>query len=130
MQRERDDEEGRQPERAFYLATSMEFEVINGSFHQFFWNSTGDRARETHAALEALDQAEFLAIHRKPFAVFPGSRPAEDRATRAHKMRALPNEHDAWRSLNEEFYAIPGFCDAGFTRYIMLHRAELPYSSR
>jgi len=44
-------------ERVFILIWDLEAEVNNGGFNQFFFNSAGDRASATPAALRAIGRS-------------------------------------------------------------------------
>lgn len=64
------------------LVEALEAEVSNGGFDQFFFNSAGDRTRETIEALGAIGAQHTASIVRRAAAKFPGGLPPEDRFRR------------------------------------------------
>jgi hypothetical protein len=107
-----------EPERNVYWVDVLQGEVSNGGFHQYFANSSGDCAARTREATRAIDQRLFQ-LYERAVAKFPGSLPAEDRATRNRQMASLPNEFDAWSTLDDEFYRLE--IDQALAKYIRAH---------
>jgi len=64
------------------LVEALQAEVNNGGFEQFFFNSAGDRTRETIEALSAIGAHHTASIVRRAAAKFPGGLPPEDRFAR------------------------------------------------
>ena len=62
-------------------------------------------------------------------AVFPASKPAEDRRTRNEQMSRIPNEFQAWRSHDDAFYAMKDE-DAQVAQYLRSHLGELALPPR
>jgi hypothetical protein len=73
-------------ERNLYLVDSLQGEVFNGGFHQYFSNSSGNCTALTRVAAAAID-SELSSIFEQAVARFPNSSPAEDRATRNSQWR-------------------------------------------
>ncbi len=85
----------------------LEAEVYNGGFHQFFWNSAGDRAVETVASLERIGAPVTAGIVARAVAVF-GAAPSPDRETRVSQMDAWTETEKAVLSaLDEVFWKDP-----------------------
>ena len=57
------------------LIGSLESEINNGGFDQFFFNSAGDKTAETIAALEAIGASHTAGLVRNAAAKFPGGMP-------------------------------------------------------
>ncbi len=106
-----------EPERNVYWVDVLQGEVSNGGFHQYFANSSGDCAARTVQATRAIDETLFR-LYERAVAKFPGSVP-EDRATRNRQMAALPDEYEAWRVLDDEFYKLE--IDRALGKYIRAH---------
>ena len=84
------------------LVEALEAEVNNGGFDQFFFNSAGNRTRETIDALSAIGAHHTASIVRRAAGKFPGGVPPEDRFARQRLLleRVSPdsdafNEEDA-----------------------------------
>ena len=92
-----------EPERNFHLVNVLSGEVNNGGFHQYFLNSSGDCAARTRGAVQAFD-ADLARLYERALAKFPNSSPSEDRAERNAEMERVPDEFDAWSTLDNEFY--------------------------
>ena len=57
------------------LVETLDAEVNNGGFHQFFSNSSGSRAAETISALDAIGASHTAEILKRACARFPGGMP-------------------------------------------------------
>jgi hypothetical protein len=64
------------------LVEALEAEVNNGGFDQFFFNSAGDRTKETIDALSVIGAVHTAAIVRAAAGRFPGGLPPQDRDER------------------------------------------------
>jgi hypothetical protein len=86
---------------------SLEGAVMNGGFHQFFANSSGNCAQRTQAALkETAGFTEWATLFRRALDKFPAGRPAEDRAKRGDQMEAMRDEFAAWTDVEDLFYKL------------------------
>jgi hypothetical protein len=112
-------------EQTVYCLDALEREVNNGGFEQFFFNSSGDTALETVAALERLGAAHTAGLVRRAVSVFPPGRPAADRDEREKQLAALPeNTRDAWRALDEAFLEYRDNLVALERKYVVAHRHD------
>ena len=91
-------------ERIFISVWQLEAEVNNGGFHQFFWNSAGNLAADTPAALEAIGALRAADIVKRANELFPGGPPA-DETLRLAALQSI--DESAFESLDEEFLAYP-----------------------
>jgi hypothetical protein len=64
------------------LIESLEREVDDGGFHQFFYNSAGDNTVEIIQALEKIGAHATADIVIRAAAKFPGEMPPKDRFAR------------------------------------------------
>ena len=92
-------------ERVFYITQTLEMEVNNGGFSQYFYNSSGDFANELVHAFTEIGAAKTAEICKKAVSIYDGEVPA-DRAAREEVFAD-----------NEELEAILEECDNGFYAY-------------
>lgn len=96
-----------EPERVFLCVWSLEAEVNNGGFSQFFENSAGDYASATAAALRSVGAPEMAALVERAMAPFGPEGPPADRGQRQKALNALPaSARELWGELDKEFYGL------------------------
>jgi len=96
------------PERVFALVWWLEAEVNNGGFHQYFFNSAGDRAGEAAVALQLIKAERAAALLKRAMNVFGRSGPSKVRFERQDQLEALPDEGlEALEELDSAFYEYP-----------------------
>ena len=93
------------PERFFYITQSLEMEVNNGGFDQFFLNSSGDFSNELVNAFLEIGAVKTAEICKKAVSIFDGKVPGDR------------DDRDDVISNNEEFEAILDECDQAFFEY-------------
>lgn len=112
-------------ERVFYVTQTLEMEVNNGGFYQYFFNPDGEFAGELVAAYEALGAVKTAQICQRAIDAFGGEVPA-DRLARLEWMEQLERT---------EFDEILNDCDMAYYEYeedllaltyayVMAHRDE------
>jgi hypothetical protein len=69
-------------EQVFHTVWWFEAELNNGGFDQFFFNSRGNYAAQTIAALERIGASTTANIVKRACAMFPDSTPSPDWSTR------------------------------------------------
>ena len=112
-------------ERVAYCVDALEREVNNGGFDQFFWNSSGDTAHETHAGLVEIGASSAANLVEEAIAAFPGARVPPDRAGREKVLESLPQSaRDKWTDLDGRFCQYPDDLTALMRRYVQAHRAD------
>lgn len=92
-------------ERNWLVLWWLRAEVENGSFHQYFFNSTGDSALQALSALQDMGAAETYDILKQALAEFDcvgGDSP--DRGTRQKRLESIPNGSQAFDGPTERFY--------------------------
>jgi hypothetical protein len=94
------------PEQNVYLLWTLEAEVRNGGFQQFFGNSSGDCALLTTRAVADLGHAPLVDTYAAALKAFPNSAPPEDRATRNQLMEKLPDEYRQWSDIDGRFFKL------------------------
>ena len=96
-----------EPERVFLCVWSLEAEVNNGGFSQFFENSAGDYASATAGALRSVGAPEMAALVERAIAPFGPEGPPADRSQRQKLLNALPaSAGELWGQLDKEFYGL------------------------
>ncbi len=94
-------------ERTVFVVISLENEVNNGGFSQFFYNSSGDFANEAADRLRAIGAEKMAAICEKAVGA-AGVRLPEDRNKREDILDELPEEfEDILDECDSEFYDYP-----------------------
>jgi hypothetical protein len=76
-------------QRAIYVMYVADFEILNGGFSQFWFNSSGGIANELLPAAERVGAREFAAIFRDAAALWPGGKIPRDRAKREALLDTL-----------------------------------------
>ena len=94
-------------ERIFYITQTLEMEVNNGGFSQFFYNSSGNFSNELVGAFTAIGANATAAICRKAISAFGRDIPV-DRDEREEMLDEL--ESDEFNEILEE-------CDKAFCDY-------------
>ena len=112
-------------EKVAYCVDALEREVNNGGFDQFFWNSSGDTAHETHAALLEIGAGEAAALLREAIEVFPAGKVPANREEREKLLESLPQSaREKWGALDGRFYEYPDDLTALMRRYVEAHAAD------
>ena len=94
-------------ERIFYITQTLEMEVNNGGFSQFFYNSSGNFSNELVGAFTAIGENATAGICQKAISAFGCDIPV-DRAEREEMLDEL--ESDEINKILEE-------CDSAFCDY-------------
>ncbi|MBR5252599.1 MAG: DMP19 family protein [Clostridia bacterium] len=94
-------------ERIFYVTQSLEMEVNNGGFSQFFFNSSGNFANELVSAFTAIGAIETATICQKAISAFGRDIPV-DRDEREEMLEELESD---------EIAEILTECDNAFYEY-------------
>ncbi len=112
-------------ERIFYITQSLEMEVNNGGFSQFFFNSSGNFSNELVGAFTAIGASATADICRKAIAAFGQEIPV-DRSQRQDMLEQL--ESDAFDELLQEcddsFYAYEDDLNELNYNYVMKNKAS------
>lgn len=95
------------PEEQDYLHIWwLSVEVNNGGFHQYFWNSAGDTAVETVAALKRMEATQTRGMLERALDLLePLGGFTADREARQERMKRLPEDSLLFDPLSDEFFA-------------------------
>jgi len=109
--------------------TELEMEVNNGGFHQYYWNSPGDRAREAVDALRTLGASHTAQLVVAANAVFGSEGPSPSREDRWSQMDSLGETAvNLWYELDGAFFEYKDDLSALTARFIRNNRPEFtPY---
>lgn len=108
------------PERVFYVTQSLEMEVNNGGFSQFFFNSSGDLLGELVQAFTEIGANHTAELCKKALAVFGREVPA-DREKRQALVEDL--ESDILEECDNAFFEYAEDLNALNYAYIMKNKA-------
>jgi YD repeat-containing protein len=99
------------------LINALEGEVNNGGFHQYFYNSAGDRTAETIQALEIIGAVVMADIVKRAAQKFPYGMPPKNRFERQDVLLETYPNAEAFQALDDEFYQYPENLAALVTKY-------------
>ena len=113
------------PQRNFFYNQSLEKEVNNGGFEQYFLNSAGRFAHETLRSLRAIGAIKTSNLLQQAIRLFPGAVVPGDRTERVGLMKQVPDKViEAWDELDQEFYAYEEDLVALNLNYVRQHKAS------
>ncbi|MEO1492107.1 MAG: DUF4375 domain-containing protein [Pseudomonadota bacterium] len=106
-----------EPQRDLIILSIFIAESMNGSTHQFFYNSAGTLAPQLAETLDRLGLPEHAAAIRQGMAMYPAPYPRDTEQRRA-VMGGLTEADD------EEFYALTAWAEDGAIYDAMIARAK------
>ncbi len=106
-------------ERILYITQTLEQEINNGGFSQFFYNSPGDFANEVVEAFTAIGANKTAAICQKALSRFRGSVPTD----RIERQKQLDRMHceKLWEKCDDQFYEYEDDLESLNRTYILNH---------
>ena len=91
-------------EKTFICVWSLEGEVSNGGFDQWFFNSSGDWAFETPPSLIRIGAESTAKIVKEAISHFPNGNPSVDLEKRRNQMEKVTNVIESkWDELDNQF---------------------------
>jgi hypothetical protein len=103
----------------FFCVWSLEAEVNNGGFDQYFFNSAGDHAAETVVALRAIEAQHTASLVASAMAIFGPNGPNSDRNTRQDELESLTDaQREAFSDLDNRFFAYEDNLSELLARYM------------
>lgn len=113
------------PQKVLLFVENVEREVNNGGFNQFFWNSSGDYAHESLAALEVIGAKKTADIVRRAMAQWPDLNIPKDKTEREDLLMQIEKQAEAdWRQCEEEFFAYEEDISQLLIQYVKKHKQE------
>lgn len=112
-------------ERVFFIAQSLEMEVNNGGFNQFFFNSAGNFSGELVAAFEAIGAVKTAEICQRALDAFGCQVPA-DRTARQDLLEELEGTEfdDILDQCDSDFYDYEENLNALNYAFVMKHKDQ------
>lgn len=94
-------------EKIFVCVWSLDGELNNGGFDQFFFNESGGLWKQTLDALETIGATVTRGLLSEALTVFPDSDPETDQSSRRERMQRFGDrESDHLAELDARFYAM------------------------
>lgn len=112
-------------ERIFFVVQTLETEVNNGGFEQFFSNSSGDFANELVSAFTQIGASHAAEICQKALSVFQGKVP-RDRTERLAQMSSVRNYYRFLDECDDAFFNMPENLNELNYAYVHQHRQYFP----
>lgn len=114
-------------ERLVLDLTSMDGEVLNGSFEQYLTNSTGESGEDVKVYLASVGAAQTLELFRLLSEIFPGGtipRDREQRCAAIEKWYDMEASIDIFDELSNRYYRQSESLDVLIVEYVRKHRAD------
>jgi hypothetical protein len=112
-------------QRVVYYIEILETEINNGGFNQYFFNSYGNFAHETIAALSEIKAHKTSEILKLAVAAFPNKTAPKDREERQNIMDDIEDAANLiWEELDQKFYLYDDDINGLLINYIKLNRAS------
>ncbi len=111
-------------ERVFYITQTLEAEVNNGGFSQFFFNSSGDFSGELAQAFTEIGAVRIACLCEKALEAFGRELPV-DRDERVKLLNELESEEteEILDDCDDAFYEYPEDLNSLSYAYIMKNKA-------
>lgn len=118
-------------QRIFFYNQTIEREVNNGGFNQFYYNSSGDHAHETVESLKSIGAGKTAQIVSKANSRFPNAVVPRDRDERNGVLQKIENEsNDSWEKLDDDFCKYEEDLNALNMEYIKAHKEHFVLNNR
>jgi hypothetical protein len=114
-------------ERLVWDLVSMHCEVLNGGFHQYLTNSTGESGEDVKKHLSEIGAAQALELFQRLSKIFPRSRIPRDRNERTALLEKWEGTHPHDKLIDEltsRYYSAPDDLDALILAYARKHPAD------
>ncbi len=113
------------PERVFYITLTLEMEVNNGGFSQYFYNSSGNFAGELVGAFTEIGAVRTAEICRQAISAFDREIPA-DRDARQDMLDEYESEEldDRLNECDSAFYEYEDDLETLNYRYVLRNKAS------
>jgi len=112
-------------QKNFFYNQTLEREINNGGFNQFYFNSSGDFAHEIIVSLKAIGANKTAMIVETANNQFPNKIVPKDRATRQEILLQIENKVDEnWEELDQKFFAYEDDLNSLNMDYIRKNKSE------
>jgi hypothetical protein len=114
------------PERVFVAVWTLEADVNNGGFDQYYLNSSGDHAGFAPEALRTIGAERTAVIVEEANAPFGPDGPPPNRDSRLAVLDEVATDaQERWNDLDETFYAYPDDLTELLMAYVQSHKSEI-----
>ena len=118
-------EEGNDFQKNVLLALTLDGEVRNGGFSQYFFNSSGAYVSEALVALEKINATNTLQLLKQAIQHFPKSPIPKDTGDRRDLMDELPEEiYEEWDAIDTQFYDSKESIDELVIEYVKKNKSK------
>jgi hypothetical protein len=112
-------------QKALYLIEILEMEINSGGFNQYFFNSYGEFAHETIAALTDIKAYKTSKLLQTAVSPFPNKTVPKDTKERQKIVNEIEKKANLdWEGLNVKFYDYEDDINGLLINYIKLNRAS------
>lgn len=99
-------------EKNFLFVENLLREINNGGFNQGFYNSSGDHAHETIAALDEIGAVKISVIVKQAISIWPQGNVPKDRSVRQDILLEIEDSANSnWAKLDNLFYTDGDYLD-------------------
>ncbi|WP_159090614.1 DMP19 family protein [Aquimarina aquimarini] len=92
-------------QQTFLFVENLEYEINNGGFNQFYFNSSGAFSQETSNALLEIGAKKTAEIIKKANSEFKNGMVPKDRNERQNKLAQIKEKaEENWNKCDSEFY--------------------------
>ena len=112
--------------RAVYSTSLLEDEVNNGGFNQFYWNSSGQFAKESEDGLALIGAKEHLELMREANKIHEQEKPVFEKYKKIGTSEAFSKSYGATKlnTLDDKFYKMKESLSELRIKYIRTHPKE------
>lgn len=112
-------------QKNFFYNQTLEREINNGGFNQFYFNSSGGFAHETIISLKAIGASKTAMIVEKANDQFPDKIVPKDRESRQEILSQIEGKaNEIWEELDQKFFAYEDDLNALNMDYIKKNKAS------
>ncbi len=114
-----------EPQKQFYYNQSLEREINNGGFNQYFINSCGDFANKTIGSLLAIGANTTADILQKAIDRFPNKKVPRDTDERIEIVEQIEEEvNEVWEELDEKFLEYKDDLNTLNLNFVKQHKSD------
>jgi hypothetical protein len=113
-------------QRVFFHNQELEREINNGGFNQYFFNSSGNFAKETITSLNEIGAYTTANILKEAIAQFPDGEVPKDQSKRRTILEQIEEKaNPVWEQLDQRFYKYDDDLNALNFDYLSKHKGSL-----
>ena len=114
-----------EPQKVLLFVENLEWEVNNGGFNLFYWNSIGDYTIETLEGLLTIKANKMADILQKANSKWPNNTVPKDRSERQSVQATNEEQADEfWEQCDNEFYQYPDDIAGLLLEFVKQHKTD------